>query len=186
MRAMNLYLLSRAAGGEGFSRLAQELDGSAYCKEYSRHEALSLRCLIDALSPVLKEKAEGAPAAWISLLDGFYFSYTIAHISKEFDLLKLSADGGSILNIELKSEEIEEGRIRKQLEQGQDPVRELEQLLQEQPEIILLCDEVGMGIVPMDKKDREYREAVGRTMCVAAQKAEKVYRVICGIGEKIK
>ena len=77
-------------------------------------------------------------------------------------------------------------RIRKQLEQGQDPVRELEQLLQEQPEIILLCDEVGMGIVPMDKKDREYREAVGRTMCVAAQKAEKVYRVICGIGEKIK
>ncbi|MBR6156397.1 MAG: bifunctional adenosylcobinamide kinase/adenosylcobinamide-phosphate guanylyltransferase [Lachnospiraceae bacterium] len=77
-------------------------------------------------------------------------------------------------------------RIRKQLEQGQDPVRELEQLLQEQPEIILLCDEVGMGIVPMDKRDREYREAVGRTMCVAAQKAEKVYRVICGIGEKIK
>ena len=118
MRAMNLYLLSRAAGGEGFSRLAQELDGSSYCKEYSRHEALSLRCLIDALSPVLREKAEGAPEVWISLLDGFYFSYTIAHISKEFDLLKLSADGGSILNIELKSEEIEEGRIRRQLEQN--------------------------------------------------------------------
>ena len=77
-------------------------------------------------------------------------------------------------------------RIRKQLEQGQDPVRELEKLLQEQPEIYLLCDEVGMGIVSMEKNDREYREAVGRTMCVAAAKAEAVYRVICGIGQKIK
>ena len=77
-------------------------------------------------------------------------------------------------------------RIRRQLEEGKDPVAELEKMITAHPDIILLCDEVGMGIVPMDKKDREYREAVGRTMCVAAQKAEEVYRVICGIGEKIK
>ena len=77
-------------------------------------------------------------------------------------------------------------RIRRQLEQGQDPIRELERLLQAQPQIILLCDEVGMGIVPMEKTDRDYREAVGRTMCAAAAQAEAVYRVICGIGQKIK
>ena len=77
-------------------------------------------------------------------------------------------------------------RIRRQMEQGQDPIRELERLLQAQPQIILLCDEVGMGIVPMEKTDRDYREAVGRTMCAAAAQAEAVYRVICGIGQRIR
>ena len=55
---------------------------------------------------------------WVSFFDGFYFSYTIEHISKEFDLLKLSGDADCALNIELKSEEIGEDRIRKQLEQN--------------------------------------------------------------------
>lgn len=55
---------------------------------------------------------------WVSYFDGFYFSYTIEHISKEFDLLKLSGDAGCALNIELKSEAIEEERIRRQLEQN--------------------------------------------------------------------
>ena len=77
-------------------------------------------------------------------------------------------------------------RIRKQMEQGLDPVGELETLLQKNPEVILLCDEVGQGIVPMEKADLDYREAVGRTMCVAAQKATEVYRVICGIAQRIK
>ena len=55
---------------------------------------------------------------WVSYFDGFYFSYTIEHISKEFDLLKFSGDAGCALNIELKSEAIEEERIRRQLEQN--------------------------------------------------------------------
>ena len=36
----------------------------------------------------------------ISKLDNFYYSYTIPHIGKEFDLLKI--DKSCILNIELK------------------------------------------------------------------------------------
>ena len=54
----------------------------------------------------------------LSLLDGFFFSYIIEHIGKEFDLLKISSDGEAALNIELKSEDIGEERIRKQLEQN--------------------------------------------------------------------
>lgn len=38
----------------------------------------------------------------ISHLDGFYVSYSIAQIGKEFDLLRFGKD--YILNIELKSE----------------------------------------------------------------------------------
>lgn len=76
--------------------------------------------------------------------------------------------------------------IRRQLAEGVDPVKALEQLVQERPDVVLVCDEVGMGIVPMQKTDRDYREAVGRTMCVAAERAEAVYRVFCGIGQRIK
>ena len=59
-----------------------------------------------------------ASGNWLRLLDGFFFSYIIEHIGKEFDLLKISSDGESVLNIELKSEDIGEERIKKQLEQN--------------------------------------------------------------------
>ena len=117
MKAMNLYLVSRAAGSADFSLLVRELTGEIHYKEYSRHEAESLRALTDELAPHLMERCEGG-GSWPSFLDGFYFSYTIAHISKEFDLLKISGDGDCVLNIELKSESIEEERICKQLAQN--------------------------------------------------------------------
>lgn len=117
MRAMNLYLLTRVQHDNNFSLLAGELTGNTRDKEYSRHEAESLRALVDALIPALKCREEEG-GSWISYLDGFYFSFTIAHISKEFDLLKISGDGECVLNIELKSENIEESRINKQLSQN--------------------------------------------------------------------
>ena len=117
MKAMNLYLVSRAAGSSDFSLLVRELTGEIHYKEYSRHEAESLRALTDELTPHLMDKC-GDGGSWASFLDGFYFSYTIAHISKEFDLLKISGDGDCVLNIELKSESIEEERISKQLAQN--------------------------------------------------------------------
>ena len=117
MKAMNLYLVSRAAGSADFSLLVRELTGGIHNKEYSRHEAESLRALTDELAPHLRDRCpEGG--SWAAFLDGFYFSYTIAHISKEFDLLKISGDGNCVLNIELKSESIEEERICRQLAQN--------------------------------------------------------------------
>lgn len=47
------------------------------------------------------------------MLDNFYYSYTIPHIGKEFDLLKI--DDKKILNIELKSEDVGLDRIKAQL-----------------------------------------------------------------------
>ena len=51
---------------------------------------------------------------------------------------------------------------------------------------VVICDEVGCGVTPMDKTAREWRETVGRACCVLAQKARCVIRVQCGIGIKIK
>ncbi len=53
-------------------------------------------------------------------------------------------------------------------------------------ECIIICDEVGNGIVQREPFEREYRERVGRLLIQLAVQAEEVERVICGIGQKIK
>ena len=111
MKAVNLHLLTRVDDPETMSLLFQALSGRSSYKAISPHEASSLRSLTEMLSPHLGE-------ACLSMLDGFFFSYIIEHIGKEFDLLKVSRDGECVLNIELKSEDIGEDRIRKQLEQN--------------------------------------------------------------------
>lgn len=51
---------------------------------------------------------------------------------------------------------------------------------------LVLCCEVGSGVIPLDRADRAYREAVGR-MCVRlAKEATAVVRVTAGIPTAIK
>ena len=51
---------------------------------------------------------------------------------------------------------------------------------------IIICDEVGSGIVPEERGERTYRDAVGEICCAVAARADKVTRVICGIPVRIK
>ncbi|MCR5793531.1 MAG: bifunctional adenosylcobinamide kinase/adenosylcobinamide-phosphate guanylyltransferase [Lachnospiraceae bacterium] len=53
-------------------------------------------------------------------------------------------------------------------------------------QLILVCDEVGSGVVPMEKEMRKYREGVGRVMTLLCKKANRVVRVVCGVGTVIK
>lgn len=118
MKAVNLHLLTRIHDSEALSLLLQAMSGQSVEKKISPHEAASLWTLVDQLTECFLSENEGEETQWLSCLDGFYLSYVIRHIGKEFDLLKISADGNDILNIELKSEEIKEERIKKQLEQN--------------------------------------------------------------------
>ena len=49
---------------------------------------------------------------------------------------------------------------------------------------VIICEDITCGIVPIDATDRKWREDAGRLMQALA-KGRKVFRVICGIGEKI-
>lgn len=46
---------------------------------------------------------------------------------------------------------------------------------------VVICREVGLGVVPVDRRDRAWRELVGRTCCQLAARAEHVVRLVCGI-----
>ena len=48
---------------------------------------------------------------------------------------------------------------------------------------VVVCTEVGNGVVPMDKQERVWRELVGRTSAALATRATCVVRMVCGISQ---
>ncbi|MDO5020296.1 MAG: bifunctional adenosylcobinamide kinase/adenosylcobinamide-phosphate guanylyltransferase [Lachnospiraceae bacterium] len=79
--------------------------------------------------------------------------------------------------------------VKRELAENRTP-EELEvdvmEFVEKHPEVILICDEIGNGIVPVDAFERFYREQTGRILIRLAQKADEVVRVLCGIGQRIK
>ena len=71
-------------------------------------------------------------------------------------------------------------------EQGKDAILQKLEDRFSAGDCIVSCDEVGMGIVPLEKKDREYRDDVGKVLCEIAKRADEVFRVFAGIGQRIK
>ena len=71
-----------------------------------------------------------------------------------------------------------EEAVRGCLERGEDPAGLLPGLLGRE---YVLCREIGCGLVPVDPKDRAWREAVGRLTCRLAEEAEGVVRLWCGL-----
>ena len=51
---------------------------------------------------------------------------------------------------------------------------------------VIISEEIGSGIVPMDEFSRAWREETGRILCRLAAQADQVWRVVGGIGQRIK
>lgn len=51
---------------------------------------------------------------------------------------------------------------------------------------VIISDEIGCGIVPVDEFERRYRDCVGQVHRLIAERAESVVRVVCGIGVRLK
>lgn len=79
-----------------------------------------------------------------------------------------------------------EDAVRALLRQGKDPAAEVLAYAAAHPDVILICAEVGCGLVPMDAFEREWREAVGRLCCQLAARAHRVVRVFCGMPTLLK
>lgn len=54
------------------------------------------------------------------------------------------------------------------------------------PDCIVICDELGCGVVPLERSERDWREHTGRLCCELAARAQQVDRVFCGIAMRIK
>ena len=76
--------------------------------------------------------------------------------------------------------------VRRLLEDGQDPLVYIHRLIDERPDLIVVSDEIGCGVVPVSGFEREWREAAGRACCLVACHACRVERIIAGIPIMIK
>ena len=76
--------------------------------------------------------------------------------------------------------------IRYWINENKDIDSELEILIKNCKEKIIVMDNVGSGIIPIDKNIRDLREIIGRAGCKIAENSDEVYSVLCGIGIKIK
>lgn len=103
-QAINIYTLSRIHEREAFNILERHISRYKEPKRTQEHEIESLRILADEF---MKHGLSVAD------MDGFFYSFHIPHIGKEFDLLKLS--GRICLNVELKSTAVPEEQITEQL-----------------------------------------------------------------------
>ena len=76
--------------------------------------------------------------------------------------------------------------FKEKLISGGKPEEEAEKYMEENPEAVIICDEVGCGVVPTGAFDREYRERLGRCLIKIAEGSDRVIRIFCGAGTVIK
>lgn len=76
--------------------------------------------------------------------------------------------------------------VYKMLKQGHDFEAPLQAFLDSHADAVIISDEVGNGIVPMDSFERGYREIIGRMQIALAAKADRVVRVVCGTEQILK
>ena len=76
--------------------------------------------------------------------------------------------------------------VRRYLETSEDRSGLAEHLAEKNPELVIVSNELGYGVVPCEPTDRRWREAVGRICTELAKNAAQVIRVVCGIGMILK
>lgn len=103
-KPVNIYALSRIHEREAFNILERHSSRYHEPKRTQEHEIESLRLLADEFM---------RNGVTVAEMDGFFYSFHIPHIGKEFDLLKFTQK--TCLNIELKSYPVSKEQIADQL-----------------------------------------------------------------------
>ena len=107
MKSVNLYLLTRQVAPDILSEFEYALSGRDKSIKCRTEEIEMISSIVDQFF-----LCGAAPHVY----DGWFYSFTIPQIGKEFDLLRISED--AIINIELKSQPVELRRVEKQLYQN--------------------------------------------------------------------
>lgn len=76
--------------------------------------------------------------------------------------------------------------LRHCVKTGENPQKMLEAWTAAQPEGVLICEDIFCGVVPIDGELRAWREACGRFLNRAAEQAETVVRIFCGLPQVLK
>lgn len=76
--------------------------------------------------------------------------------------------------------------VRRSIKRGEDPMKLADSMIRYNPDMIVIANEVGCGIVPVNSGERAFREAAGQFCTKLASYSDEVYRVVYGTGMLIK
>jgi len=69
---------------------------------------------------------------------------------------------------------------------GSDVSASVRQWMENNPDTIVIINDISCGIVPVCAEMRQWREAAGRSMAAIAGVSDEVVRLFCGIPTRIK
>ena len=61
----------------------------------------------------------------------------------------------------------------------------IKELIAENKNAVVICNDISSGIVPVDPVMRKWRDEVGRAMALLAKVSDEVIRLFCGIPQRI-
>ncbi|MGN0600901.1 MAG: bifunctional adenosylcobinamide kinase/adenosylcobinamide-phosphate guanylyltransferase [Oscillospiraceae bacterium] len=76
--------------------------------------------------------------------------------------------------------------VKRLLEENADPEEFTRRLCRENSGAVIIINEIGGGIIPLEKSERVWREETGRAGCIIAENSREVIRFVCGVPMKIK
>lgn len=171
--------------GEINTGLARMADGVA---EVVYGIPVKLKGVLQLCETKTDGKREGEPH--MKLVIGGAYQGKLAYAKKEF----LAADHSWIDGASCPFEDIYscqgiwhfESYIRRKMAAGKDLKNLVPSIAGKNPDLVVVSAEIGYGLVPVDAFEREYREQAGRICTELAALAERVDRVVCGIGMTLK
>lgn len=152
---------------ECFSGESREMKGEANREEADGRER-GCNC----------READGSLVSWAE----FQQADMVWNLQDMVRRVLLSETGQDVFGEEKKGLERQTLNDRAQWLAEEIPAR----ILKEGRQRIIISDEIGCGVVPVDAFQREYRELAGRIACRIAAEASAVWQVTAGIGRCIK
>lgn len=163
----------------GGSRSGKSTWAEKVAQKSSRPVAYLATCRTSNLDVEMKDRIsrhrEQRPSEWITIEDQF----DLIQIAKDYSSYTLVID---CLTLWLANEMTQSTteQVLKLLEQSIDA------LIENGIHALIVSNEVGMGIVPIGKETREYRDLVGWANQLVAGKAEHVQWTVAGIRINLK
>ena len=126
----------------------------------------------------IKLHKEGRPKHWTTFEEPKDLAKLLGKMNDSFDCILIDCLTLFVSNLILAGDKQEQ------------VLKKIEKLLfvldKKKSKVILVSNEVGLGLVPANKLGREFRDIAGRVNQIIANKADEVFFTVSGITLKIK
>ena len=172
----NRLILVTGGARSGKSRYAQSMADEI---EGRKVYLATAHALDDEMKSRIEIHRMDRPAGWNTVEETKHLSKAVREIDKKFEVILIDCITMWISNL-LVIEGFSESEIMKELESFISNCKEFEGT------VIVVCNEVGSGIVPDNKIARLFRDITGKANQETATAADNVYLVVAGIPMKLK